>query len=94
MDRHDVIIRPVVFSEKANRLKEASNQYVFLVHMRSNKIEIRNAVESLFNVKVKDVRTMIRRGHLTRMGMRHEKRQNRKKAIVTLQEGQAIELFK
>ena len=94
MDRHEVIIRPIVFSEKANRMKEASNQYVFIVNMRANKIQIRDAVQTLFRVKVEDVRTMIRRGHLTRMGMRHVKRQNRKKAIVTLQAGQTIELFK
>ncbi len=94
MDMHDVIIRPIVFSEKANRLKDESNQYVFVVHDKANKVQIRQAVESLFNVKVTGVRTLIRRGHMARMGMRRGQRISRKRAIVTLREGDSIELFK
>jgi large subunit ribosomal protein L23 len=94
MDIYDVIIRPIVFSEKANRLRDESNQYVFLVHDRANKVQIREAVESLFNVKVTGVRTLIRRGHMARMGMRRGQRISRKRAIVTLREGDSIELFK
>jgi large subunit ribosomal protein L23 len=94
MDMYKVIIRPIVFSEKANRLKDENNQYVFLVHDDANKIQIREAVESLFNVKVTGVRTLIRRGHMARMGMRRGQRISRKRAIVTLREGDSIELFK
>jgi large subunit ribosomal protein L23 len=94
MDLHQVILRPVVFSEKANDLRDDHNQYVFLVHPRANKIQIRQAVESLFGVKVTKVRTSIRRGHMTRMGMGYGKRTNRKQAVVTLREGDSIEVFK
>jgi len=94
MDIHDVIVRPVVFSEKANRLKDESNQYVFLVSTGANKIEIRKAVEGLFKVHVTGVRTLVRRGHMARMGRGRGKRTNRKQAIITLREGESIELFK
>jgi large subunit ribosomal protein L23 len=94
MNLHEVILRPVVFSEKANRLRDDDNQYVFVVHQRANKVQIRDAVETLFNVKVTGVRTMIRRGHVARMGLGRGKRVNRKKAIVTLREGDSIDLFK
>jgi large subunit ribosomal protein L23 len=89
----EIILKPLIFSEKANLLKDEVGQYVFLVHSRANKVEIKRAVEKLFNVKVDKVRTMITRGHMGRMGVRHGKRLNRKKAIVTLEEGQKIELF-
>jgi large subunit ribosomal protein L23 len=94
MDIYQVIIRPIVFSEKANGLKDDHNQYVFVVHDDANKVEIRNAVERLFNVKVTGVRTMVRRGHMARMGMRRGQRIGRKRAIVTLREGDSIDLFK
>jgi large subunit ribosomal protein L23 len=94
MDIYSVILRPIVFSEKANRLRDEHNQYVFVVHDRANKIDVRNAVETLFNVKVTSVRTLIRRGHMARMGLRRGKRISRKRAIVTLREGDSIDLFK
>ena len=94
MDVYDVIIRPIVFSEKANKLKDDHNQYVFLVNDKANKVEIRNAVEMLFGVKVTGVRTMIRRGHMARMGLRRGQRISRKRAIVTLRDGDSIDLFK
>lgn len=94
MDVYDVILRPIVFSEKANKLKDDYNQYVFLVHKKANKAQIRRAIETLFNVKVTGVRTLIRRGHMARIGMRRGKRISRKRAIVTLREGDSIDLFK
>ncbi len=94
MDIHEVILRPIVFSEKANRQRDDDNQYVFLVNPRANKVQIQEAVEGLFGVKVTGVRTLIRRGHLARMGTGRGKRANRKKAIVTLREGDSIDLFK
>jgi large subunit ribosomal protein L23 len=94
MDIYDVIIRPVVFSEKANKLRDEENQYAFVVHDRANKLLIRRAVEGLFNVKVTKVRTSVRRGHMARMGMRRGKRTTRKMAYVTLREGESIDLFK
>ena len=89
----EIIQKPLIFSEKANLLKDEAGQYVFLVHFRANKLEIKRAVEKLFNVKVSKVRTMVTRGHMGRMGFRYGKRPSRKKAIVTLQEGQKIEMF-
>lgn len=89
----EIILKPLIFSEKANILKDEQGQYVFLVHPRANKVEIGKAVEKLFGVKVRKVRTMITRGHMGRMGFRYGKRTNRKKAVVTLEEGQQIDIF-
>lgn len=91
MQLERVVRRPLVLTEKGNRLREAENKYLFEVARDANKIEIREAVETLFNVSVVDVRTMVVRGRLRRMGRGHAKTQNWKKAIVTLKEGDAIE---
>ena len=91
MQLERVVRRPLVLTEKGNRLRESENQYLFEVARESNKVEIREAVETLFNVSVTEVRTMIVRGRLSRMGRGHAKRQNWKKAIVTLKEGDSID---
>lgn len=91
MELERVIRRPLVLTEKGNRLREAENQYLFEVARDANKIEIRQAIETLFNVSVLDVRTMVVRGRLRRMGRGHAKTQNWKKAIVTLKEGESIQ---
>ena len=88
----DVIEKPLI-SEKGIRLHQSQNQYLFRVHREATKNDIRLAVENLFNVGVKDVRTINVRGHVRRMGQGHGKRHNWKKAIVTLKEGDAIEGF-
>ncbi len=88
-----IILKPMIFSEKANTLKDEQSQFVFLVHPKANKIQIKHAVERMFGVKVLKVRTMITRGHVGRMGFVHGKRPNRKKAIVTLEEDQTIDIF-
>ena len=82
----DVIKRPVALTEKATRLKEA-NKVVFEVALGANKLEIKSAVETLFNVKVADVNTLVQRGKFKRMGRGIAKRPNYKKAVVTLREG-------
>ncbi len=87
----DIIKKPVI-SEKSMGLVE-ENKYTFIVNMGSNKIEIRQAVEELFNVKVDKVRTMRVKGKLKRVRNRWGKTPDRKKAIVTLKEGQKIQLF-
>ena len=87
-----IIRRPIVLTEKANRLRE-TNQVVFEVVRDANKIQIKQAVQELFNVKVKSVNTSIFRGKDRRMGRGHAKMQNWKKAIVTLGEGQTIDFF-
>jgi large subunit ribosomal protein L23 len=87
-----IIRRPIVLTEKSNRLREA-NQVVFEVNREANKIQIKQAVQQLFNVKVKSVNTSIFRGKDRRMGRGYAKMQNWKKAIVTLAEGQNIDFF-
>jgi large subunit ribosomal protein L23 len=88
----DIIKRPIALTEKAARLKE-QNKVVFEVALAANKIQIREAVETLFNVKVTDVSTLVQRGKPKRMGRSELKRPNWKKAIVTLREGDDIQFF-
>ena len=92
--RYQVIKRPVV-SEKSTALAEVAGRYVFEVDFKANKFEIKDAVESLFKVKVRKVHTAVVHGKVKRVGKtRHEmKRPNWKKAIVTVAEGQKIDLF-
>lgn len=89
---YDVIRRPII-SEKSTALAEIGNRYVFEVALRSNKIEIKDAVQRLFSVKVTDVRTMVMHGKVKRVGRFETKRANWKKALVTLSEGQKIDFF-
>ena len=86
------IIQKPLLSEKTTRLKEENEQVTFEVALKANKKEIKEAVESLFGVKVAHVRTQIIRGKVKRVRRQAGKRPNRKKAIVTIQEG-SIELF-
>jgi len=88
-----IIVKPLIFNEKATGLKDEFNQYVFLVNPKANKTQIKKAVEKLFSVKVESVRTLVTRGHMGRMGMRYGKRPNRKKAVVTVAADQKIEIF-
>ena len=87
-----VIRRPLV-TEKSTRQKEAGRHYAFEVDPEANKVEIQHAVERLFKVKVLHVRTCKVLGKIKRMGRRHGKRPDWKKAIVTLQEGSRIDFF-
>jgi large subunit ribosomal protein L23 len=89
----DIIKRPIMLTEKGNVLRERENVYLFEVNLDANKAQIRNAVEKLFNVHVADVRTLIVRGRMRRMGRGYAKTRNWKKALVTLKEGQQIEVF-
>ncbi len=88
----DVVIRPLV-TEKSTRLME-EGKYSFVVSRDANKIEIKKAVEQLFDVKVKDVNTMRVKGKARRVGMHRGYRPSWKKAVITLQEGsKGIEIF-
>jgi large subunit ribosomal protein L23 len=89
---HQVIVRPVV-TEKSNDLVASKNQYVFEVHKDANKIEIRSAVEMVFGVRVSAVRTQFVRGNTRRVGRFYGKRPSWKKAIVTLHDGDSIDLY-
>ena len=87
----DVIIRPVV-SEKSYAGLEL-NTYTFLVDKRANKTEIKEAVQKIWNVQVTSVRTLNRKGKVKRRRFTQGKRADEKRAIVTLAEGDAIEIF-
>lgn len=88
-----IIRRPIALTEKATRLRTENNQVVFEVDRRANKIQIREAVESLFDVKVVAVNTMIFRGKTRRTRRQIVQRPNWKKAVVTLREGDDIQFF-
>ena len=87
----EVLIRPLM-TEKSMRLKETHNTVTFEVRPDANKVEIRSAVEAVFNVKVEAVRTASFQGKLKRMGRHQGRRADWKKAIVTLAPGHKIEL--
>ncbi len=91
-DPRSIILRPLV-TEKGSKLREEGNKYLFSVAPDANRIEIRKAVQDIFNVKVKAVKTIVMHGKVKRMGVFAGKRPDWKKAIVTLEEGQSIDLF-
>ncbi len=88
---HQILRKPLI-TEKSSMMKEVGETVAFEVAMRANKIEIKQAIEKAFNVKVKDVRTMIVAGKTKRFGRNVGKRSNVKKAYVTLSEG-TIDFF-
>ncbi len=87
----DVIIRPVV-SEKSYAGID-NRTYTFLVDPRSNKTEIKEAVQKIWEVRVTSVNTLNRQGKTKRRGYTKGKRADEKRAIVTLAEGDSIEIF-
>ncbi|MGZ3697120.1 MAG: 50S ribosomal protein L23 [Bdellovibrionota bacterium] len=89
---YEVIKRPII-SEKSTALAEVAGRYAFEVAVQANKTEIKDAVQRLFNVKVRSVHTMVMHGKVKRVGRFETKRSNWKKALVTLAEGQKIEFF-
>ena len=93
MDPRDVILEPVVSEKSYNLLDEGA--YTFKVHPDANKIEIRQAVEAIFDVKVLKVTTANRKGKRkrNRRALTYGRRPDTKRAIVTLVEGDRIDLF-
>ena len=92
MIQYDIIIRPVV-TEKTSIQKEDFNQVSFEVDRRANRVEIRRAIEKIFNVRVADVKTMQVKGKVKQRGRIVGKRKDWKKAIVKLMPGERIEFF-
>ena len=88
---HQIIKRPLI-TEKSNLQREAGQTVTFEVAKDANKIEIKQAIEQAFKVKVKDVRTMVTAGKAKRVGRTVGKRSAVKKAYVTLAEG-TIDFF-
>lgn len=89
---HDIIKRPLI-TEKTSIQKAVSNQLSFEVDRRANRVEIKKAIESIFNVNVASVRTMQIKGKVKQRGRIVGKRRNWKKAIVKLMPGERIEFF-
>ena len=92
MIKHDIIIRPLI-TEKTSIQKELYNQLTFEVDRRANRIEIAQAIESIFNVRVASVKTMQVTGKIKRRGRITGKRRDWKKAIVKLMPGERIDFF-
>ena len=89
----DILIRPLI-TEESSVLQAEQNKYTFEVHRSATKIDIRNAVESMFDVSVASVRTMNCAGKDRRVGRNVGRRPDWKKAIVKLADGEALDMFK
>ena len=87
------VIRKPIITEKATEMKETENKYVFEVEKGSNKLEIKQAVEELFNVTVTDVHTYITHGKVRSRGRFRGSRPDWKRAVVRLKDGDSIEFF-
>lgn len=92
MNIYSVIKKPHV-TEKSSINGEANNTVAIVVDRDANKIEIKQAVETLFKVKVDEVRTVNVAGKFKRVGKNIGKKSNWKKAYVTLQKGQSLDFF-
>lgn len=96
MAKKNVLIKPLI-TEKAEALSEEQNKYSFVVDKRANKVEIKKAVEAMYNVTVDRVNTAIMPGRFvtrsTRSGMLQGRKPAFKKAIVTLAYGDEIDFF-
>ena len=92
MDWHQVVIRPLV-TEKGTRTSTTLNAYPFQVHPEANKFEIKHAVEKIYNVKVREVRTANRKGKYRRKGKNFGITSAWKKAVVYLDPEYHIDLF-
>ncbi|GAB4219020.1 MAG: 50S ribosomal protein L23 [Candidatus Microgenomates bacterium] len=92
MNIKDVILKPVLTEKATNLAKE--NLYTFEVNLKSNKSQIKNAIEKIYNVKVDDVKTQIRKGKTKRVGRRMMPRRTQRKkiAFIKLKEGK-IDIF-
>lgn len=91
MDPREIIIRPVISEHSYDMMEQ--NKYTFEVHKNANKIEVGKAIESIFGVKVTKVNTLTVKPKPKRMRYHEGKTRSWKKAIVTLAEGDTIELF-
>ena len=99
MDRQEIILNPIL-TEKSSMIMEGMNKYVFKVNVKANKIQIKNEIERRFKISVLNVRTMNFKGKSKNTTIRSGghvlrssgKRESWKKAIVTLKEGDKINL--
>ena len=92
LEAHQILLRPLV-TEKGVHRATRNNQYAFEIHREATKFDVKRAVEELFEVKVKKVRTQNRKGKLRRYKFRYGRTSDWKKAIVELQEDHRIDFF-
>ena len=96
MKLSDVLIKPIL-SEKANKQSEKMNRYTFVVDRKANKLEIKKAVEQFYGVQVEDVNTLVMpskaKSRNTKSGIVSGRKGAKKKAIVTVAEGETIDLY-
>ena len=92
MDPYQVVIKPLI-TEKGTTQNEKLNQFMFQVHDRANKAQIREAIETIYQVRVLKVRTLKRRGKVRRYRYTHGRTAGLKKAVVTLHREDHIDLF-
>ena len=96
MKLSEVLVRPVI-TEKVNRQMEKSGRYTFVVGKGANKLEIKKAVEEFYGVKVDEVNTIVvpakNKTRYTKAGFLSGRKPSYKKAVVTLAEGDSIDLF-
>ena len=91
-DPHSIVLKPVI-TEKSTFATDSHNAYTFQVARSSNRIEIKNAIEDIFDVKVKKVNTLKQRGKRKRIGRSIGFTSGFKKAVVTLQRGYKIDVY-
>ena len=87
------MVQGPIITEKGTLVNELGNQVVFRVHPHANKVELRQAIEALFKVRVEKVRTSRQLGKVRRVGRHMGRRPDWKKAYVTLAEGSRIDFF-
>jgi large subunit ribosomal protein L23 len=96
MKQSDILIKPIL-SEKANKLSEKQNRYSFVVDRKANKLEIKKAVEQFYGVQVSEVNTIVVPGKTkakyTKAGFVVGRKSAKKKAIVTVAEGETIDIY-
>ncbi len=92
MSYYNILKRPLL-SEKSNKAREQQQKYTFIVDLQASKDDVKKAVERVFNVNVVNVNTTILRGKNKRRGMFFTLTKKKKKAFVTLSEGQKLSIF-
>ena len=96
MNKQDILIKPIL-SEKSNFLSENKGKYTFRVHKKANKLEIKKTIEEYYNVKVSEINTFIVPGkaksRYTKSGFLNGIKSGFKKAVVTLEKDQTIDLY-
>jgi len=92
IEMHRVLVQPLL-TEKITGLREATNTVGFVVHPDANRVQVKQAVETLLKVKVEKVNLMNVRGKIKRLGRFSGKRSDWKKAFVTLKKGEKLEMY-